>query len=291
MCYINGSRDLVLRGHIGDDPSNLELRLYTDADLAGDRPSFRSTTGVLLVLQGPNTWFPLAAISKRQGCVSASTPEAELVAAAHGLRTVMLPQLDLWERILQRRVHSYFAEDNTTAIQVMKTGESPTMRHLGRTHGISLKWIAEAVARNNIEVYHEQSDLMAADIFTKAYTSVPKWTRAISLIGLHPRRPVPGAMLAAPFLIIKTSTSSSSSASTAISQIGKDDGQSEAVDDAHDQNKRKRNRGRERRKVRFRDPFAESTVRIEEIVEDGELLTIANACDAGETTTRPEGRR
>ena len=48
---------------------------------AGGRPSYRSTFSFVLVLEGPNTWFPLAALSKKQGCVSLSTPEAELAAA------------------------------------------------------------------------------------------------------------------------------------------------------------------------------------------------------------------
>ena len=49
ICYIHHSKDLVLRGYVGDPVDKLELQLFTDADLAGDRPSYRSTTGVILV--------------------------------------------------------------------------------------------------------------------------------------------------------------------------------------------------------------------------------------------------
>src|SRR4051812_14337081 len=40
---------------------------------------------------------PLAAVSKRQSCVSHSTPEAELVALTYALRHEGLPGLSLWE--------------------------------------------------------------------------------------------------------------------------------------------------------------------------------------------------
>ena len=99
MCYIFQSKHKVLRGYVGDTAANLRLKLFTDADLAGDRPSYRSTSGVVLVLWGPNTFFPLAAMSKRQSSVSHSTPEAEVVAASIGIRMIGTPQLDLWDTI------------------------------------------------------------------------------------------------------------------------------------------------------------------------------------------------
>ena len=53
------------------------------------------------VCRGSDTNFPITAGSKRQGCVSHSTPEAELVAADYAMRTCGLPALHLWERLLQ----------------------------------------------------------------------------------------------------------------------------------------------------------------------------------------------
>ncbi len=69
-------------GWVGDKISDLSLELYSDADFAGCPETKRSTSGVFLVLVGKRTWFPLAAISKKQTCVSHSTPEAEIVAVA-----------------------------------------------------------------------------------------------------------------------------------------------------------------------------------------------------------------
>ena len=44
MCYINSTAASTLTGHIGDPPSELKLRLYADADFAGDKDTFRSTS-------------------------------------------------------------------------------------------------------------------------------------------------------------------------------------------------------------------------------------------------------
>ena len=52
VCYINTTRDLVLTGYVGDDVADVGLKLWADADFAGDRPSFRSTSGTCLFLVG-----------------------------------------------------------------------------------------------------------------------------------------------------------------------------------------------------------------------------------------------
>ena len=97
VCYINSTVDYTLKGYINDSPDDLYLRLYADADFAGCKKTAKSTSGVYLCLCGPNSWMPLAAISKRQGCVSHSTPEAELVAVDLALRAEGLPALVIWE--------------------------------------------------------------------------------------------------------------------------------------------------------------------------------------------------
>ena len=74
-------------GWIGDARADLKITLYADADFAGDTETTRSTSGVFVALTGPNSFYPISALSKRQSCVSHSTPEAELVAADLAIRT------------------------------------------------------------------------------------------------------------------------------------------------------------------------------------------------------------
>ena len=97
MCYIHSTLDYLFYAWVGDDISDLRLHLYTDADFAGCQTTNTSTTGVYMAIEGPNTHFTVGTISKKQGCVSYSTPEAEIVAGAFGHRQVGIPGMVLWE--------------------------------------------------------------------------------------------------------------------------------------------------------------------------------------------------
>ena len=124
--YINTSLDYKLKGHIGDNPKDLNITLYSDADFAGCLDTAKSTSGVFIALTGPNSFFPLNAISKKQSCVSHSTPEAEIVAADLAIRTEGLPALQLWGVVLERPVKLLVQEDNQATIQILKTQKSYT---------------------------------------------------------------------------------------------------------------------------------------------------------------------
>ena len=82
-----------------NDVSAIRATLYSDADFGGCPFTKRSTSGMYLAMIGPKTHCPIAAQSKRQTCVSHSTPEAEIVAADNALRTAGLPCLQLLETI------------------------------------------------------------------------------------------------------------------------------------------------------------------------------------------------
>ena len=58
------------------NPQRLDIMLYTDSDYAGDRHTYRSTSGyVSFVAGGPASWQ-----SKRQSVVAQSSTEAEYIA-------------------------------------------------------------------------------------------------------------------------------------------------------------------------------------------------------------------
>ena len=95
VCYIASTYHIRMVGWIGDPLKDLELHLFADADFAGCTKTSRSTSGLFLCLQGPDTRFPLQGQTKKQGCVSHSTPEAEIVAADFAMRTVGIPALSL----------------------------------------------------------------------------------------------------------------------------------------------------------------------------------------------------
>ena len=93
-----------MMGWIGDELEDLAPHLFMDADFAGCPDTSRATTGVQLMLKGPNSCFPMSSTSKRQGAVSHSTPEAEVVAGCYALRTTGIPVLGLWQILLNRAV-------------------------------------------------------------------------------------------------------------------------------------------------------------------------------------------
>ena len=143
-----------------------------------------------LSLMGPSSIWPIAGQSKKQTCVSHSTPEAEIVSADHAVRVHGVPALSLWERLLGLpRDHLVidFHEDNATAVQVLKSGYSATMRHIERTHGVCLRFLAEVFRGKHFRIFYERSALEAGDIYTKAFSDTAGWWLATRMINhLYP---------------------------------------------------------------------------------------------------------
>ena len=126
VCYINSSKHLRMIGWVGDDPSALQPHLFADADFAGCTATQRSTSGYHFAIRGPNTCFPITGVTRKQACVSHSTPEAEIVSADLALRHSGLPGFALWWTLLPQKPRLMFHEDNQTMIRVVETGRNPT---------------------------------------------------------------------------------------------------------------------------------------------------------------------
>ena len=168
VCYVNSTLHYRHVGWVGDSREDLVLNLFSDADLASDPEDSVSTTGVYFEVAGPNTCMPLFSLSQKQTAVSYSTPEAEIVAAAKALRAFGVPALELWQLLLGKTPKIVFHEDNESAIRVFTTGRNPTMRHIGRTHRISVSWLAERFAERDIELKQAPAEKRAADLFTQS---------------------------------------------------------------------------------------------------------------------------
>jgi hypothetical protein len=183
MCYINGSLEIKLNAWIGNPPSDWEFVVYSDADFASDKITSKSTSGIFACIRASHTFFPLTATSKRQTCVSHSTPEAEIVAADHAVRTVGLPGLELWETLLKRKMSLSFKEDNEATIRIINTGKSPALRHIGRTHRVDLAFLHENKIKGEMDLQYCPTEYMCADVFTKHFLNMAKWEYAVTLIG------------------------------------------------------------------------------------------------------------
>ena len=122
MRYVRSTLQWRQIGYGGNALPEATLHLYADADFAGDPETKRSTTGLHLVVRGSFTHFPIHGQSKRQGCVSHSTPEAEIVAADYAIRQEGLPALSLWDVLAPGHEPMVFNEDNEAMIKVCKSG-------------------------------------------------------------------------------------------------------------------------------------------------------------------------
>jgi RNA:NAD 2'-phosphotransferase (TPT1/KptA family) len=182
MCYINSTLDLTLTGWIADEATHLELVLYCDADLAGDKLDGKSQSGMFFALAGKRSFFPISATSKKQTSVSQSTPEAEIVAANMSIRDG-LPMLQLWETILSRkRMSIHIMEDNESTIRVLISGKNPNMRYMSRTQRISITWLNERYRDGDYKLVNCPTKEQAADIFTKPFSNKQLWCANLKLI-------------------------------------------------------------------------------------------------------------
>ena len=100
MSYIHHTADHVLTSYVGDEAKDCKLMLFVDASFAGDLVGSKSTTGGLLCVIGPRTYCPITWLCKKQGAVSHSSTEAEVIALDAGVRLEGLPSMDLWEEII-----------------------------------------------------------------------------------------------------------------------------------------------------------------------------------------------
>ena len=79
VSYLHHTKHFCQVCYVGDQPKDLRLLLYTDASFAGDLKDSKSTTGAYIVLAGPHTFVPISWLRKKQGAVSHSSTEAEVI--------------------------------------------------------------------------------------------------------------------------------------------------------------------------------------------------------------------
>jgi hypothetical protein len=100
ISYIHHHQDVVITSYVGDPAHLCFLVLFSDASFAGDLVDSKSTTGGFLVLVGPHTWCPITWMCKKQGAVSHSSSEAEIIALEACTRMEGLPALMLWDLVI-----------------------------------------------------------------------------------------------------------------------------------------------------------------------------------------------
>jgi hypothetical protein len=134
IAYIHHTKHWTQVCHIGDQPWECWLALFVDASFAGDITDSKSTSGSYLCLVGPSTFVPLSWMCKKQGAVSHSSAEAEVIALDAATRMEGIPALGLWEMVLEVFPdHSHSNNTTTTPHPVSAKGIQRNQHHSNTT--------------------------------------------------------------------------------------------------------------------------------------------------------------
>ena len=114
-----------------------------------------------------------------------------MVSMSLALRHCGLPCLNLWHALLPHHPGLVVHEDNQAMIKIVETGRNPTMRYIGRTHGVSVGWLHETFKGDDLTLAYEITSRMCADIYTKAFTDAEKWRLACWLINVCDPKELP----------------------------------------------------------------------------------------------------
>ncbi|KAJ0732045.1 putative RNA-directed DNA polymerase [Helianthus annuus] len=155
--YLHGTLNhgIFFRRH-----SPLQLHAFTDADWAGDRPSYRSTTGYIVYLgQNPISWS-----SKRQSTLARSSTEAEFRVVASTTTEVQWLISLMVELGFKSTVTPTIYCDNLSATHY----SANLVFHLRMKHlALDFHFVREKVQDGTIRVTHISGDDQLADALTK----------------------------------------------------------------------------------------------------------------------------
>ena len=138
-----------------------ELKVFSDADFAGDRVTRRSITGVIaIVANGAMSWT-----SKLKKTTAPSTTEAEIIAASEGAKELV------WLKRLLSELLSDFAEktpvlyiDNASAIKLTKNPKyHERLKHIK----VRNFYVRESYVKDDIGIEHFDGRKQMADLLTK----------------------------------------------------------------------------------------------------------------------------
>uniref|UniRef100_A0A0K3CCD9 FGENESH: predicted gene_4.215 protein n=1 Tax=Rhodotorula toruloides TaxID=5286 RepID=A0A0K3CCD9_RHOTO len=160
FAYLSATRDVALEmGLSRSDGSGLVA--FVDADHGGDVDTRRSTTGVVVQLDGTT----ILTISRRQSSVQLSTFQAELNAVVVALGELEWISSVISSLPIGNDAPLHLFNDNLSAVNALL---SPTYIELKKQHDLKLKYIREQVEKGFVDLRWIPGADNVADILTKA---------------------------------------------------------------------------------------------------------------------------
>lgn len=132
---------------------------YTDAGMAGDVDSRKSTSGYLITFaRGAVSWQ-----SKLQKCVALSTTEAEFIAATEACKELFWMKRFLEELGLKQERYVLYC-DSQSAIHLSK---NPSFHSRSKHIDVRYHWIRDVLDNKFLELEKIHTDQNGADMMTK----------------------------------------------------------------------------------------------------------------------------
>ena len=139
---------------------DIELSAYSDADWATSKDNRRSTSGIMVMINGSPTIFK----SRIQRVVALSTAEAEYIALSLCIQEVIWIKNLLKELGADINGQTVVYEDNQSAIAIAKNdGYQSRAKHINIRH----HFVREQVKMGNIHLKYIETKEQLADYLTK----------------------------------------------------------------------------------------------------------------------------
>ena len=139
------------------------LEGYTDADMAGDTDSRKSTSGFLMTFAGGAVSWQ----SKLQKCVALSTTEAEYIAVTEACKETLWMKKFLQELGLKQEVYTIYC-DSQSAIHLSKNS---TYHSRSKHIDVRYHWIRDVLEMKELQLEKVHTNDNGSDMLTK---SLPK---------------------------------------------------------------------------------------------------------------------
>ena len=133
---------------------------YTNADMAGDIDSRRSTSGYLITCAGGAVSWQ----SKLQKCVALSTTESKFIAVTEASNELLWMKKFMQELDFTRERYVLFC-DSQSAIHL---GKNSTFHSRSKHIDVRYHWIREVLEAKLLELEKIHTDDNGADMFTKS---------------------------------------------------------------------------------------------------------------------------
>ena len=144
------------------EPTLNETDMYTDADYAGDKNTRRSTSGMIIMMNGgPISWS-----SRLQKLCALSTPEAEIYAVTESVKEaihikLLCEECDIRDPDQPMTIY----EDNNACIQM---GHGLRGSKAAKHYEVRLRFLNEHIRNKTVEFARIDTKNQLADMFTKA---------------------------------------------------------------------------------------------------------------------------